>query len=276
MAASTPAAFLCYPSRGDRLPGQSPDIDGPIARLRDALVEEVRILTGEGEFDIFMDRRSIAAGEAWQARIQAGLDKATLLIALVQPLLLRSAECRDEIMRFREAEERANRDNLILPVLYVDTPELDVRSPDPIARLLAERQHHDFRPLRLKKPDDQRWIDGVAALGKDVSNALLRVHAPAAPVAPLPGARPVTHELYAFLLRAFSVDELGRFLRWNYPDVLLELSPGAPPAHYVQQVVDCLERMNAIKGPLFDMLTRERPRRREEIDRLRAAWAEDR
>ena len=82
--------------------------------------------TGQ-EFTIFQDR-DIQWGQNWKRRIEKSLDEeVTFLIPIITPSFFKSKACRDELGRFLERERRLNRDDLILPVYYVDTPLINKR-----------------------------------------------------------------------------------------------------------------------------------------------------
>jgi len=105
------------------------------------------------EFPIFQDRNDIAWGQNWRDRVEETLDSATLLIPIITPSFFRSPPCRDEVSRFLERERQLDRRDLILPVYYVSTPEMDDpdrRAADGLAQELAERQYADWRELRFE------------------------------------------------------------------------------------------------------------------------------
>jgi len=105
------------------------------------------------EFLIFQDRNDIAWGQNWQQRIDQTLDSVTLLIVIITPSFFRSPACRTEVERFLSRERELGRQDLILPVYYVETPELDdlkLRDADELAQLVASRQFADWRELRFE------------------------------------------------------------------------------------------------------------------------------
>ena len=141
-----PAAFMCYARFNEQ------HDDGQLSQFRALLSAEIRVQTGE-EFPIFQDRNDIAWGEAWQQRINEALDTVTLLLVIITPSFFRSPACRSEVERFLARERKLGREDLILPVYYVSTPELDdpvLRDADPLARELAARQFADWRELRFE------------------------------------------------------------------------------------------------------------------------------
>jgi F-box protein 11 len=141
-----PAAFLSYVRFDDQHEG------GKLSQLRERLSAEVQLQTGR-EFWIFQDRNDIAWGQHWKTRLDETLDAVTLLIPIITPSFFQSPACREEVERFLDRERRLGRQDLILPVYYVSTPELDdavARKDDELARVLATRQYADWRELRFE------------------------------------------------------------------------------------------------------------------------------
>jgi parallel beta-helix repeat protein len=141
-----PAAFMSYVRFNDQ------HDDGQLTQFRERLSAEVRVQTGE-EFPIFQDRNDITWGQAWQQRIDETLDEVTLLIVIITPSFFRSPACRKEVERFLEREHKLARQDLILPVYYVDAQELNdsqSRDKDELAKILASRQFADWRELRFE------------------------------------------------------------------------------------------------------------------------------
>jgi CRP-like cAMP-binding protein len=141
-----PAAFMSYARFDDQ------HDDGQITAFRERLAAEIRVQTGE-EFAIFQDRTDIAWGQNWQRRIVQALDAVTLLLVIITPGFFRSANCRDEAEKFLDRERRLGRDDLILPVYYISTPQIydpGRRAADPLAAALAARQYADWRELRFE------------------------------------------------------------------------------------------------------------------------------
>ena len=159
-------AFLSYVRADDD------NDDGRITELRRLLESEVRMQTGE-DFPIFQDRRDILAGQRWQTCIEQSIDGTTLLIAIITPSYLRRDACREEWRLFREREHRLNRDDLIIPVLYVETPGLN-DSDDPIARDLNSRQRFDWTIYRFEDFGSNQVRRGFAELASQITTAIER------------------------------------------------------------------------------------------------------
>jgi F-box protein 11 len=140
--------------------------DGQLTAFRERLSAEVRVQTGE-EFPIFQDRADISWGQNWQQRIDQALDTVTALLAIITPGFFRSPYCRAEVQKFLDREHRLGRDDLILPVYYVSTPEIDDprrRDADPLAIALSARQYADWRNLRFEPINSPAARKAIAQL----------------------------------------------------------------------------------------------------------------
>lgn len=157
-----PAAFMSYARFDDQ------HDDGQLTAFRERLAAEIRVQTGE-EFAIFQDRTDIAWGQNWQRRIVETLDAVTLLLVIMTPGFFRSPHCRAEAEQFLDRERRLGRDDLILPVYYISTRQIDDpgrRAADPLAAALAARQYAEWRDLRFElttSPAVRRAIAQLAA-----------------------------------------------------------------------------------------------------------------
>lgn len=140
----TSAAFLSYVQLNDK------HDNGRLTELRGRMEYEVQVHTGE-PFPIFQDRNDIQWGQQWKERIEEGIDSSTFLIAVITPSYLQSPACRDEFELFLKREKKLRRNDLILPLLYVDTPALSDKKKqetDNVVKEIAKRQWADWRDLR--------------------------------------------------------------------------------------------------------------------------------
>ena len=208
-----PAAFFSYVHSDDEHDG------GQITRLHDLLQGEVRMQLGEADFDIFLDRDDIAWGQNWRGRIDASLGAVTLLIPIVTPTFFASAECRRELERFLTRENELRRDDLILPIYYVSAPQLDDaqrRDTDPLAQLLAGRQHADWRELRFEPFTSPIVRQRVAQLANRMRDSFRRTE----PAAADPGL-PAPHGIQrAATGPETAADRAGKLTPRNEPPTL--------------------------------------------------------
>jgi hypothetical protein len=175
-----PAAFLSY-AHFDNAHNHE-----YLTQFSQLLSNEVRQQTGQ-EFPIFQDHNDILWGQNWRDRIEGSLDAATLFIPVITPSFFESAECRREMQRFLQRERQLQRNDLILPVYYVNCPQMDSpaeRSTDPLAQSVAERQFADWRDLRFTPFSSPRVRKALAHLATQIRDALQRAGKPALPAAP--------------------------------------------------------------------------------------------
>jgi CheY-like chemotaxis protein len=164
-------AFFSYTHRDDEYFG------GAISGLKQLLELGVQVVTGDESFNIFQDVEDIELGRPWQHELDRAISSSTLLIPIVTPLYFNSEPCRDELARFIEHEKRLGRDDLILPIYFVDAPVLernDLLAKDPLAGELAKRQRYDFRVQADLPRDDPEKRRAVSALAKQVAAAIAR------------------------------------------------------------------------------------------------------
>ena len=156
-----PVAFLSYVHFDDD------HNHGRITTLRERLEGEIETLYGR-PVRILQDRTGIGWGEPWERWIEDGLDAVAFLIPVVTPKYFQSPYCRAEFERFRERERQLGREDLILPIYFVDADEVNeeaARATDPIAVELHRRQYADCRDLRhesLTSAAAGRRLEGMA------------------------------------------------------------------------------------------------------------------
>lgn len=154
--------------------------EGRLTEFRQRLSVEVRVHTGE-EFPIFQDRNDIQWGQNWKQRIEESLDEVVFLIPIITPGFFKSPACRDELKRFLEREKKLKRNDLILPVYYVDCPLLNDEAKlksDKLAQVIASHNYADWRELRFEPLTSPQVGKTLAKLAIQVRDALERVQAP--------------------------------------------------------------------------------------------------
>ncbi len=165
---------MSYARCDDRCP------DGSITELRRRLSAEVRVHIGQ-EFPIFQDIDDIKWGQSWEDRINESLDDVTFLIPIVTPSFLNSCACRAELKRFLHRERALKRRDLILPVYYIECPNLhDQRkvAQDVLVGALLRRNYVDWRDLRLKPFTAVTVRKRLTKLAVHIRDALYRVGQP--------------------------------------------------------------------------------------------------
>lgn len=168
--ATKPIAFMSYVRLDDQ------HENGRLTQFRERLSGEVRMQTGE-EFEIFQDRNDIQWGQRWKERIEDTLDAITFLIPVITPGFFKSPACRAEFERFLRRERRLRRNDLILPVYYVECSILSSkakRRQDSVAANVASRQCADWRDLRFEPFASPEVGKQLAKIARQVAEALER------------------------------------------------------------------------------------------------------
>ena len=99
------------------------------------------------------------------------------MIPIATPSFFKSNNCRNELNRFKEIEKKLGRDDLILPIYFVETPLLQdesLKAKDELAQIIDAHHYADWRELRLKDLNSKQARKKIADLAKQVCNALNR------------------------------------------------------------------------------------------------------
>jgi len=159
MSETIPSAFLSYTNNDDR------QESGKLRHLAKLLEGEVEVRLGS-RFELFVDKEKLGWGEPWKKRIAESLENTLFLIPILTPWYFNSPACREEFDLFRRREEQLKRDDLILPLYYIDCPLIDDPAraeKDEIARVIASRQIVDWREWRHTRLEDLRpQVDKIA------------------------------------------------------------------------------------------------------------------
>ena len=184
MATKPPDAFLSYTRFDDQ------HHRGAISEFRRRLADAVRAVSGE-PLEIFQDVDGIGIGEHWPDKLDQMLDQARLFIPIVTPSYFTSKACREELEKFLHAEAERGRNDLVLPIYYIECDVLeddDLRAADPLASKLHERQRQDWRELRFKRFEAVSVRQDLGRLAREIAKAR-RTRMPRRADAPISPAR---------------------------------------------------------------------------------------
>ena len=160
-----PDAFLSYTRFDDRR--------RKISEFRTWLSDAVEEVSGHS-FDIFQDIEGIGLGKKWQDVLDEMLDQARFFIPILTPKFFNSGPCRDELTKFLELERKSGRQDLVLPIYWIDCPVLEegyLKAKDELAQAIDERQRWDWRRLRLEPFDSKEVQRDLLALGSEIERA---------------------------------------------------------------------------------------------------------
>ncbi|WP_420621103.1 toll/interleukin-1 receptor domain-containing protein [Candidatus Poriferisodalis sp.] len=171
--------FFSYSRDDDDHEGQR------LTAIRHRFAGEISVLTGSA-FSIFQDRKDILLGQDLWDRIQRAITNAHIFIAIVTPNYLKSPACRRELELFRDREMHRGRNDLIFPIRYFPTRQLEDASDD-IAVLLRSRLYDDWTDVRFEPLNSQAVGSKIQKFATDVIRALDGLRATPAPRDPMPG-----------------------------------------------------------------------------------------
>ena len=176
-----PDAFLSYTRFDNQHDG------GAISEFCRRLASAVRAVTGV-PFEIFQDVDDIDVGERWSGKLERVLDQARFFIPIMTPSYFKSGACRDELHKFLKAEKRTGRDDLVLPIYYIESAVLEdktLREADQLAKILSSREHYDWRELRHSSFRNRKVRLSIDELARQIDRARQRVVSGSAATAPL-------------------------------------------------------------------------------------------
>jgi hypothetical protein len=155
----TVAGFWSYTHEDNTLDG------GAILRLATSLMEEFSLLSGS-PLTLFVDRNDISWGDEWRNRVDFSLASSAFFIPIITPRYFTRAECRRELLEFAAKAKSLGISELLLPILYVETPGLSEESPDEAIVLVAKTQYVDWRDIRLLEPSCRDYRVAVNSLAR--------------------------------------------------------------------------------------------------------------
>jgi hypothetical protein len=154
---------------------RSDDSDGYLSKLREFLSSEVHLQWGS-KFEVFQDTKDIRTGQEFEGVIKLNLDQVSFLIAILTPSYFRSKYCRYELEYFLKREKEQNRNDLVIPIYYVDCDLQDenAQANDPLIKKISQKNFFDWRSLRTKQFDTEEVRGSLVKLGRHVVEALKR------------------------------------------------------------------------------------------------------
>jgi hypothetical protein len=95
----------------------------------------------------------------------------------VTPSYFTSEPCRDELEKFLRAESERGRNDLVLPIYYIECEVLqdeELRAADPLANTLCERQRQAWRKLRFRPFGEAIVRKALEQLAREIVKARRR------------------------------------------------------------------------------------------------------
>lgn len=144
---------------------------GYISTLAGDLTKYYEALTGE-KITLFLDKEMISWGDDWQQRIDASLSSVAFFVPVLTPRYFQSTECRRELNFFARKADQLGVKELVLPILWIDVPELtDSSSTDELVRLANKFQRSDWRVKKFAEVGSGEYRRSVAELAERLLTA---------------------------------------------------------------------------------------------------------
>jgi TIR domain len=143
--------------------------DERITKLARRLVSVYGLVTGR-TLELFLDRDSIAWGDAWSERIDDAIVGTTFFFPVITPRYFASPECRRELLKFVAESRRRGVQELLLPIYYVSVDELDHSPTDEVMAIVAARQREDLRTARLEEEGSSLYRTTLDRLARSIAS----------------------------------------------------------------------------------------------------------
>ena len=142
---------------------------GRVLDLCHDLADRMHFRTGQ-EFTIFADRTGLARGDDWQATLDEAILQTTFLIPVVTPSYFVSQPCRDELLDFSATAESLGLVELILPIYYATTDQLEnhVEAVDEVVDQIHRFQWQDLRQATLEDRTSSVYRKAVDQLATEL------------------------------------------------------------------------------------------------------------
>ncbi|HEX7255664.1 MAG TPA: right-handed parallel beta-helix repeat-containing protein [Gaiellaceae bacterium] len=141
------------------------------------------------DIEFFKDTEDIGWGEDWEKRIRESVDSVKLFMPIITTRYFVRPWTRQELQWFLDHERSLGRDDLILPIYFMDCEQFEalVEAGDELARALQRHQMVDLRKVRKRMVNPQARERQVEELADRLVEALKRIGAAevGVPVAPV-------------------------------------------------------------------------------------------
>lgn len=127
---------------------------------------------------LFLDHDDLHWGDQWRDQIDEALSNVAFFIPVITPRYFGRVECRRELQFFADRAEQLHISELILPILYIDVPELHEDMPkDPLMRIVKRIQWEPWTELRFADRTSPEYRMAVDKLARELVRRVAAVEA---------------------------------------------------------------------------------------------------
>jgi len=145
------------------------DVDmGRVTHLGKDIVSNYEAIKAEG-INLFLDRDDLHWGDIWRDQVDEALSNVAFFIPVITPRYFTRPECRRELQFFVTKADRLGITELILPILYIDVPELHEDEPnDPLMQIVKRIQWTPWLEYRFEDRVSGRYRGAVDQLAREL------------------------------------------------------------------------------------------------------------
>lgn len=145
------------------------DVDmGRIVKLANDIVANYEAITAE-EIKLFLDADDLHWGDKWRGEVDGALSNVAFFIPVITPRYFTSIECRRELSTFANRAQALGIRELILPILYIDVPELHEETPsDHLVRLVKDFHWVPWTEHRFKERSSGEYRGAVDSVAREL------------------------------------------------------------------------------------------------------------
>lgn len=142
---------------------------GRVAQLGRDIAKEYSAITGDDFSKIFIDRDSLHLGDDWKDAIDDAIQNVPFFIPVLTPWFFRRVECRRELQYFIETTEKLGLSAMILPILYIDIPELHQENPSDVLIVKIKRiQWEPWGEIRYAERNSREYRMGLNRIAQEL------------------------------------------------------------------------------------------------------------
>jgi hypothetical protein len=136
---------------------------------------------GSKDVSVFLDTDSVEWGDTWKGVIQQTVRVSTFMIPFISPSYFGSPNCMEEWDQFRDLERSLGRNDLILPIYWIEDPEFEaIRRGEntlvaPWPSDLAQRQYQDWRNKRQLSSGSKQFRLAIEKMAKVIQKLLVQI-----------------------------------------------------------------------------------------------------